>query len=105
LKTAKFYVSTTRIENSYNAASEGIFLAEESYISDIGPHRELLQGEFWERAAAAEFGVPLLKVRRANLKGMNLKTWDTVVSEMLFRAHAALGQVREQMNGLVGASQ
>ena len=42
LRKSKFFISTTCIENSYNAAAEGIFLAEESYISDIGPHRELL---------------------------------------------------------------
>jgi hypothetical protein len=41
LRKSRYYISTARIENSYNAASEGVFLAEESYISDIGPHREL----------------------------------------------------------------
>jgi hypothetical protein len=42
LRRSRIYISATHIENSYNAAAEGAFLAEESFISDIPPHRELL---------------------------------------------------------------
>ena len=48
LKKAKYYISTTKIENSFNSAAEGIIFADESYISDIGPHRELLKNENYE---------------------------------------------------------
>jgi len=42
LSSAKFYINTSRVENSWNAASEGALLAQESFISDIEPHLELL---------------------------------------------------------------
>lgn len=89
LRRSKFYISTTRIENSYNAASEGIFIATESYISDIGPHRELLKGMPVEEVTVPNVQRPLLRVQRAALSSANLKTWDTVVSEMIARVREA----------------
>ena len=83
LRTARFYVSTTKLENSYCAASEGMFLAEESIISDLPPHRELLIGEEFESVAAPGVTTPLLRVRRERLKGTNLRSWDSVVRDML----------------------
>jgi hypothetical protein len=85
LRRTGIYISTTRMENSYNAASEGIFFADESYISDIGPHRELLIGEPFDTISVPGLGRPLLKVRREKLSGLNLKSWDVVVSEMIAR--------------------
>jgi glycosyltransferase involved in cell wall biosynthesis len=85
LRQAKYYLSTTLIENSYNAASEGIFLAEESYISDIGPHRELLANERFDEVPVPGLRRRMLHVTRSGLKGVNLKTWDTVIMEMLNR--------------------
>ena len=34
LKKARYYISTTLLENSFNASSEGVFFTDESYISD-----------------------------------------------------------------------
>jgi hypothetical protein len=83
LRKAKFYISTTYVENSYNAASEGVFCAEESYISDIGPHRELLAGMPAGQVRVPGVARPLLHVKRDNLSGANLKSWDTVVVGMI----------------------
>ena len=85
LRKAKFFISTTFIENSYNAASEGIFMADESYISDIGPHRELLQNMPYERVPVLGVDRQLLHVNRDTLSLANLKNWDTVVVEMIDR--------------------
>jgi glycosyltransferase involved in cell wall biosynthesis len=85
LRRSKFFISTTYIENSYNAASEGIFIADESYISDIGPHRELLKGMPCDRVSVPGVSRRLLHVNRAALSGANLKKWDTVVVEMIER--------------------
>jgi len=43
LSAAKFYINTSKVENSWNAASEGVLLANESYISRIEPHFELVK--------------------------------------------------------------
>ncbi len=83
LRKTRFYISTTYIENSYNAASEGIFLADESYISDIGPHRELLMNTRFDEMSVPGVSRPLLHVNRDRLCGANLKKWETVVVEML----------------------
>jgi hypothetical protein len=85
LRQARYYLSTTLIENSYNAASEGIFLAEESYISDIGPHRELLANERFDEVSVPGLSRRVLHVTRSALKGVNLKSWDIVIMEMLDR--------------------
>jgi hypothetical protein len=60
-----------------------MFLAEESIISDLPPHRELLIGEEFESVAAPGVTTPLLRVRRERLKGTNLRSWDSVVRDML----------------------
>jgi glycosyltransferase involved in cell wall biosynthesis len=82
LRQARYYISTTMIEGSYNAASEGIFLAAQSYISDIGPHRELLAGQKAERVTLPNVAMPLLRVRRDELSTGSLKTWAEVIAEM-----------------------
>ena len=83
LLTARYYISTTLIENSYNAASEGVFSAEESYVSDIGPHRELLAGMPADAVIAPGMDRPVLHVRRGELSGAGLKTWAEVIKEMI----------------------
>jgi glycosyltransferase involved in cell wall biosynthesis len=85
LRTASFYISTTCIEGSYNAAAEGVYLAKESYISDIGPHRELLRDREFAEIVLQGTNMPLLQVQRDKLTGAGLKTWDTVIREMLDR--------------------
>ena len=90
LRKARFYISTTYAENSYNAASEAIFLADESYVSDIGPHRELLATSRFQRVCVAGVGRPLLYTRRSELSSTVLKSWDCVVTEMTATARSAL---------------
>ena len=92
LGKTKYYISATKIENSYNAAAEGVFLADESYISDIGPHRELLEGEPFERLSPPEGGTPFIHVRRADLTGKNLKSWEMVASEMVAEVERRIGR-------------
>jgi glycosyltransferase involved in cell wall biosynthesis len=85
LLKSRYYISTTYIENSYNAAAEGIFLAQESYISDIGPHRELLMNMHFDEVIVPRVGRRLLHIKRADLRGTNLKTWEMVIAEMIAR--------------------
>lgn len=85
LRRSKYYISTTLIENSYNAASEGIFLADESYISDIGPHRELLEGMPYREVTVPGVHRPMLHVKRHEVRGDNLKSWSDVVCGMIAR--------------------
>ncbi len=88
LRRSRYYISTTRVENSWNAASEGAFFVDESYLSDLGPHRELLEGVPFTEEAVPGVSRALLHVRREQMSGANLKTWDTVVAEMLDRMTA-----------------
>ena len=83
LQKTMFYISTTHIENSYNAASEGVFFADESYISDIGPHRELLLNMPFEQIVVPGMNRPMLHVSRENISGENLQTWEDVISDLI----------------------
>ncbi len=83
LRKSKYYISTTYIENSYNAASEGIFIADESFISDIGPHRELLENIPFERISISDMTRPILYVKRQDISEVALKTWEDIITEML----------------------
>lgn len=85
LRESKYYISMTYIENSYNAASEGIFLADESYISDIGPHQELLEGMKFRKMEVPGIDRMMLHVKRDEVLGRNLKAWNDVVSEMILK--------------------
>jgi len=93
LRKSKFYISTTRIENSYNAASEGIFFAEESYISDIGPHRELLLNMPIDEVTVPNVTMGMLHIRRDNISGVNLKSWKDVIGDMMNHFNAKLGDL------------
>ena len=89
LKRSRYYLSTTYAENSYNCAAEGIFHAQESYISDIPPHRELLENEPCEPWQVPGSGRPMLHLHRDRLTGSNLKSWDSVINEMIARVRPA----------------
>jgi hypothetical protein len=86
LRQATYYISTTRLENSYNAASEGVFLARQSLISDILPHRELLSDQRFELVRVPSVRNALIKIERSQASTLKLKTWDQVIREMLGRA-------------------
>jgi glycosyltransferase involved in cell wall biosynthesis len=89
LRKTRYYISTTYIENSYNAASEGIFFADESFISDIGPHRELLINMPFDKISIPNMRRPVLHVKRKNLSGLNLKTWEDVIADMISKVCSA----------------
>ena len=88
---SKYYITSTIIENSYNAASEGAFLSRESFISDIGPHRELLKGANIERLDNLGTRVEVLHAKSEDLDLKNLKSWDQVIGEMINLVHTKLG--------------
>jgi len=83
LKKAKYYITATVIENSYNAASEGAYLSSEAYISDIGPHQELLKGVKFNVLDNLNTRVASLRVRREDLNINNLKSWNQVIAGMV----------------------
>lgn len=99
LSRARYYISTTLIENSYNAASEGVFLAAESYVSDIGPHRELLQSSRHEIVSVPGVRQPMIHVRRADASPDVLKSWEQVITDMLARVADVRGSDRPTLAG------
>lgn len=92
LTRSRYYISTTLIENSYNAASEGMVFADESFISDIGPHRELLESMPFDEISVNGVLKPILHVKRVDVLIDGLKSWDTVIAEMLAHAAGRLGR-------------
>jgi glycosyltransferase involved in cell wall biosynthesis len=85
LRRSKFYISATYCENSYNGAAEGAFLADESFVSDIPPHHELLQSERHELTRIAGLSRPFFHVHREQLTGVSLKSWHSIITEMISR--------------------
>ena len=85
LRKARHYISTSRIENSSNADLEGAYLAEDAWLSDIGPHREMLAGSSWTAVAVPGVARRLLHVRGTELATCELKPWRQVIEEMLVR--------------------
>lgn len=83
LLKAKYYISTTLLENSYNAASEAIFLAEVSYISAIGPHIELLQNLPYEIKKFKNIDAKMIQVKSVDLDTRTLVTWEQVILEII----------------------
>jgi hypothetical protein len=83
LRSCAYFITTSRAENSYNAASEGIFFTDESFISDIGPHRELLRGMPFDEVTIPGMRSVVLHVKRHALSAANLKSWDQVVNDMI----------------------
>jgi hypothetical protein len=95
LRRSRFYISATYVENSYNGAAEGVFLAQESFISDIPPHHELLQGETCELTRFAGLERPFFHLHRDALKGTSLKSWDALITQMIARVRNEPAQVIE----------
>ena len=80
LSTAKFYINTSKVENSWNAASEGVLLANESYISRIEPHFELVK-----TIANNNYVIDgdLIHVKRKNISVEKLMTWSDIIKNMI----------------------
>lgn len=93
MSTARYYISTTVLENSYLAASEGVFLAKSSIVSDIGPHRELLEKEEYKRIAYPGIKTKMLVVERDKLSGKNLCSWDNVVKRTLSKMQNTINRI------------
>ncbi len=88
IEKSKLYISCTKLENSFNAASEGIFLAESSIISGIGPHQELLKEEPYSNIEL--FGDNFYFVERCQLSKKNIVSWDSIISSILVKAGIVL---------------
>ena len=71
------------IENSWNAAAEGIFLAKESYISKIPPHNELLNNMKTSTSKTLDIFDKVMHVSRDNLKISKLVTWEKIIKDMI----------------------
>lgn len=83
LSKAKIYISTTMVENSFNAASEAIFLTKKSYISAIPPHFELLKGLKFNIRKFDSIGLNILEVNSVDIDTRNLLKWDTIIEQIL----------------------
>lgn len=90
LRQARYYISTTRVENSYNAASEGACLSRDSFISDIPPHRELLINTPFKMVVVPGVISPIIHVQRKDISGIQLKPWALVIEEMLSNVRSLL---------------
>ena len=85
LRSAKYYISNTTIENSYNAASEGVFLANESFISDIPVHRELVIHSKFNIIEIKGCKNKILHIKSENLNISILKTWFDIINDMFIK--------------------
>jgi len=94
LRSCKYYISTTLIENSYNAISEGVGFADESFISDIGPHREFLKGVKKEKIKLQNSDRFVYHVYRTDFDISILQSWEIVISEMLNKTNALISKSR-----------
>ena len=86
LSSARFYISASLIENSWNAASEGAILAQESIVSMIPPHLELLEGSKFTELDEMKTINPMLRITKDQVNADKLKTWGEVISDMLLAA-------------------
>lgn len=83
LAKAKIYISTTKIENSFNAASEAIFISKKSYISAIPPHYELLNGLDFKIEKFDSISSSMIEVNSDEIDTRNLDNWDTVIKQIV----------------------
>ena len=83
IKNSSVYISSTAIENSYNAACEGAILAPLSFISNIHVHLEFAE-KFFRNFEFSEGGEFIrLQSRHADLH--RLQTWrNAIESYQLF---------------------
>ena len=86
LSNAKYYINASLVENSWNAASEGSSLAQESFVSKIPPHLELFEGSEVAEFRDIETRSPMLRLTRDKFKMDNLETWDEIISNMILAA-------------------
>lgn len=80
LSSAKFYINTSKIENSWNAASEGVLLADESFISNILPHVELLK---IFGGAQYQSNKEILHLKNEDVSPTELPVWRDIIQDMI----------------------
>ena len=80
LSSAKFYINTSKVENSWNSASEGVLLATESYISKIEPHFELVKTIANNNYV---FDGDLIHIKRKNISVDKLMEWSDIIQNMI----------------------
>ena len=95
LSRARFYISTTKIENSFNAAAEGIFLTHQSYISIIPPHFELLEGLPYQLIRIPSLAEPLMHVQRGSVDNRNLRPWSEIIGDVVEKVDTMLSSVEK----------
>lgn len=81
LKLCKYYITTTKLENSYNAAAEGAYFADESFISNIEPHIELFQNIEYNLISIDNFN--LIHVEKNKLNINNLFKWNYLFDQII----------------------
>jgi hypothetical protein len=83
LAQSQAYISSSQIENSSNAALEGILLCKNSYLSDIPSHRELVRRLGLVGGDEKSNGVSdYLRVSGPVKNVKSLGTWDQVLTDM-----------------------
>lgn len=87
LSTAKYFINTTLVENSWNSALEGLLLAERSAISLIPPHIELLHGGQQISHLNVTSRVPVGILDKEFIDLEKLKTWHEVINETIGLCH------------------
>lgn len=80
LSSARFYINTSKVENSWNSASEGVLLARESFISSIKPHLELVDIIAHDKYI---FESGIIHVENKNLTSKGLLTWSNIIEDMI----------------------
>jgi hypothetical protein len=83
LKKSKYYISSTLLENSYNAAAEGLFLSNEAFISNIDPHIELIKHLNYDILDLNTINCKIIHIKKREINIYNLKKWDNIIKELI----------------------
>ena len=84
LQRSSYYINTSYVENSWNAAAEGVFLSRESFISDIPPHRELIKGSRINICKNINTTTPVLNLKKESNEAINLTSWDEEIKKIIY---------------------
>ena len=60
-------------------------MSNESYISDIAPHREFLLNIPFRKIYIKDISRSILHIRNRDISNLNMKLWENVVNELLCR--------------------
>lgn len=83
LEHAKYYISTSGIENSSIAATEGILLAKKVVLSDIPSHREAVAGLRVQEFLVPKVGRCIEVVGVRSNRHASSPSWSNVLLEMV----------------------